>query len=144
MPISNILKSAAGTCPFCHQKAGILTRQHPECQRTFQAGWNKMVAIAETARIHVFDEKTLRLTLAETAGRSYGDGATVNKTLEEGWKQGMAHAIADGIISPHEEDRLKKFDNQMAPTAVPRIQAFQYGPHEPWRGFAFSPSREQH
>ena len=24
MPLSNLLKSAAGTCPFCRQKAGIL------------------------------------------------------------------------------------------------------------------------
>ena len=26
--------------------------------------------------------------------------------------------MADGIISPDEEDSLKEFDNQMAPTAV--------------------------
>ncbi len=38
-----------------------------------------MVAIAaEAAGTHVFDEKTLRLTLAEIADRSYGGGATVN------------------------------------------------------------------
>ena len=29
MPLSNLLKSAAGTCPFCRQKAGILPREHP-------------------------------------------------------------------------------------------------------------------
>ena len=34
MPLSNLLKSAADTCPFCHQKAGILSREHPECRRT--------------------------------------------------------------------------------------------------------------
>ena len=28
MPLSNLLKSAAGTCPFCNQKAGILSREH--------------------------------------------------------------------------------------------------------------------
>ena len=43
MPLSNLLKSAAGTCPFCRQKAGILSRDHPDCRRTFQAGWNEMV-----------------------------------------------------------------------------------------------------
>ena len=43
MPLSNLLKSAAGTCPFCHQKAGILSREHPNCRRTHRAGWNKMV-----------------------------------------------------------------------------------------------------
>ena len=28
MPLSNLLKSGAGTCPFCHQKPGILSREH--------------------------------------------------------------------------------------------------------------------
>ena len=42
--------------------------------------------------------------------------------------------MADGIISPDEDDRLKEFDNQMAPTALPRIQASQYGSHEPGEG----------
>ena len=46
MPLTNLLKSAAGTCPFCHQKAGILSLEHPECRRTFQAGWNEMVHLA--------------------------------------------------------------------------------------------------
>ena len=46
MPLSNLLKSAAGTCPFCHQKAGILSREHPECRWTYQAGWNEMVSLA--------------------------------------------------------------------------------------------------
>ena len=46
MPLSNILKSAAGTCLFCQKKAGILSRQHQECRRTFQAGWDGMVQLA--------------------------------------------------------------------------------------------------
>ena len=37
MPLSDILKSAAGTCPFCDQKAGILTREHLECCRAHLA-----------------------------------------------------------------------------------------------------------
>ena len=43
MTLSNLLKSAAGTCPFCHQKAGILSRKHAQCRRTHQAGWDEMV-----------------------------------------------------------------------------------------------------
>ena len=43
MPFSSFLESAAGTCPFCNQKAGILCREHPDCRRTFQAGWNETV-----------------------------------------------------------------------------------------------------
>ena len=50
---------------------------------------------------HVFDEKTLQLTLAESARNSYGDGATVNEALLEGWKFGVDHAMADGIISQY-------------------------------------------
>ena len=33
MVLRNLLCSAAGTCPFCNQKAGILSREHPECRR---------------------------------------------------------------------------------------------------------------
>ena len=39
MHLSNPRKSAAGTCPFCHDKAGTLSREHPECRRVHQAGW---------------------------------------------------------------------------------------------------------
>ena len=37
MPLSNFLKSDTGTCPCCRQKAGILSREHPECRRAHQA-----------------------------------------------------------------------------------------------------------
>ena len=37
MPLSSLLKSAAGTCTFCNRKAGILSREHPMCRRIFQA-----------------------------------------------------------------------------------------------------------
>ena len=39
MPLSNLLRTAAGTCRYCGNKAGILNRDHPECRRTFDAGW---------------------------------------------------------------------------------------------------------
>ena len=42
MPFSNLLKSAAGTCSFCHEKAGILSRAH-------QARWQEMVQLAAQA-----------------------------------------------------------------------------------------------
>ena len=98
MPLSDLLKSAAGTCRFCGQKAGVLTRDHSGCRRTHDAGFQEMIALAaEAARTHSFDEKSLRLFLAEIARRSFGDGATVNQALEEGWKLGVAHVMADGI-----------------------------------------------
>ena len=84
MPLSNLLKSAAGTCPFCHQKAGILSREHPLCRRTFQAGWHEMVQLAaDAAGSPDFDESHLRLTLAEVARRFYGAGATANRVQSD-------------------------------------------------------------
>ena len=115
MPFSNLMKSAAGTCRYCGSKAGILTRDHPECQDVYQAGWTRMVELAaDAARSHNFDEKALRLSLADIARRSYGDGATVNLALEEGWKQGVSHAMADGIITQHEESQLREFRDRLA------------------------------
>ena len=115
MPLFAFLKSAAGTCPFCNQKAGILSREHPECRRAHQAGWDEMVQLAaQAAASRTFDEKTLRLSLAEIARRSYGDGTTVNQALEQGWKQGVSHAMADGIVSQAEETRLRKFRDRLA------------------------------
>ena len=49
MPLSSLLKSAAGTCPFCNQMAGILSREHHECRRAHQAGWHEMVQLAAQA-----------------------------------------------------------------------------------------------
>ena len=109
MPLSSLLKSAAGTCPFCHQKAGILSREHPHCRRTFQAGWHEMVQIAaDAAGSPDFDEGHLRLTLSAVAKISYGNEDTVNQTLEEGWKRGVAHSMADRITRPLEIPATEK------------------------------------
>ena len=115
MPLSNLLKSAAGTCPLCNQKAGILSREHPECRRAFQAGWHEMVQLAaDAAGSPDFDEGHLRLTLSAVAKISYGNEDTVNQALEEGWKQGVDHSMADGIITQEEEARLREFRDQLA------------------------------
>ena len=78
-----LLKSAAGTCHFCHQKHSVLPRSHSQRRRTYETGFEEMVALS-TARDHTFDEKSLRLSLAEVVHRSYGDGSTVKQALEEG------------------------------------------------------------
>ena len=115
MPLSNLLHAAAGTFPFCLRKAGIIARAHRDYHETFQSGWTQMVTIAaDAARTHNFDEKTLRLTLAEIARRSYGDGPTVNEALEDGWKQGVAHSMADCILTQAEETLLREFRDQLA------------------------------
>ena len=74
MSFTEILKSGADTCPFCHQKAGILSREHPLCRRAHQAGWNEMVQLAtQAAGSRDFDESHLRLTLSAVAKISYGN-----------------------------------------------------------------------
>ena len=114
MPLSNILRSAAGTCPFCRQKAGILSREHPECRRTHQAGWNEMVELAaDAARSHEFNPNSLQVSLAEIARRSYGNGSTVARALEEGWRRAVRNAAADGSITHEEEFRLRRFRERL-------------------------------
>ena len=114
MPLSNLLKSAAGTCPFCKQKAGIISREHPECRRTHQAGWNEMVELAaDAARSHEFNPNSLQVSLAEIARRSYGNGSTVARALEEGWRRAVRNAAADGSITHEEEFRLRRFRERL-------------------------------
>ena len=116
MPVSNLLKSASGTCQYCGDRAEVLTQDHPECRRTHQHGWDRMVQIAaDAARTHSFDEKSLRLSLAEIAHNCHGDGPTVNEALEEGWKRGVAHAMADGIISQHQENNISDSRDHLGP-----------------------------
>ncbi len=71
MPLLELLHSVTGTCQYCGDKAGVIARDHPECRRTFGAGWNRMVKLAaDAARYHSFDEKSLRLSMAEMARNS--------------------------------------------------------------------------
>ena len=45
--------------------------------------------------------------------RSHGDGTTVNEALEEGWKQGVAGAMADGILTQAEEDLVREVRDRL-------------------------------
>ena len=114
MPLSNLIQTLTGTCPVCNQKAGILSREHPECRKTHQAGWNEMVSLASgAARSHEFNPNSLQISLAEIARRSYGDASTVARALEEGWRRALRHAAADGSITHEEEFRLRRFRDRM-------------------------------
>ena len=114
MPLSNLLRSATGTCPFCHQKAGILSRGHPDCRRTFDAGWQEMVRLAaEAAKSHEFHGNSLQVSLTVIAQRSYGDASTVGRALEEGWRRAVRHAKADRSITHDEEIRLRRFRERL-------------------------------
>ena len=84
MPLTSLLKSAAGTCPFCYQKAGILNRSHPDCRRTYQAGWNEMVELAaHAAKSHEFNPNS-RFRLLVGDGPS--DGNCKKSKVVEGVK----------------------------------------------------------
>ena len=114
MPLPNLLKSAAGTCRYCGQKAGVLSRSHSQCRRTFKAGWNKMVHLAaEAAKSHEFHGNSLRVSLTVIARRSYGDTDTVGQALEEGWRRAARHAQADESITHDEEIRLRRFRERL-------------------------------
>ena len=114
MPSSNLLRSAAGTCSLCNQKAGILSREHPDCRRTFDAGWTEMVTLAaEAAKSHEFHGNSLRVSLTVIARRSYGDASTVGRALEEGWRRAVRYAQADGSITHDEEIRLRRFRERL-------------------------------
>ena len=114
MPLSKLLQSAAGTCRYCGKKAGILARDHPECGRTYNAGWHRMVNLAaQAATSRNFDENALRTALTDIARNSYGDGATIERALEEGWRRGVQQAAADGTITREEESGLRDFRDRM-------------------------------
>ena len=114
MPLSNLLKSAAGTCPFCNQKAGILIREHPDCRRAHQAGWDEMVQLAaQAAGSHEFNPNSLQVALTEIARRSFGDASTVNRALEEGWRRAVRKAAQGGSITHEEEFRLQRFRDRL-------------------------------
>ena len=114
MPLYNLLKSAAGTCPFCNQRTGILSRRHPDCRRTHQAGWNEMVRLAsDAAGSHEFNPNSLQVALTEIARRSFGDASTVARALEEGWRRAVRKGAADGSITHEEEIRLRRFRDRL-------------------------------
>ena len=114
MPLSNLIHTITSTCPFCRQKAGILSREHPECRRTHQAGWHEMVRLAHgAARSHEFNPNALRVSLTEIARRSFGDASTVAPALEEGWRMAVRKAASDGSITHEEEFRLRRFRDRL-------------------------------
>ena len=57
MPLSNLLKSAAGICRYCGNKPGSISPDQTECWRAHQAGWTEMVElVADAARPQQFGE----------------------------------------------------------------------------------------
>ena len=80
----------------------------------YQAGWNEMVRIAgSAARSHEFNPNSLQVSLAEIARRSYGNGSTVARALEEGWRRAVRNAATDGSITHEEKFRLRRFRDRL-------------------------------
>ena len=85
-----------------------------KCRRTYQAGWNEMFRLASgAARSHEFHPNSLQVSLAEIARRSCGNGSTVARALEEGWRRALRCAAADGSITHEEEFRLRRFRDRL-------------------------------
>ena len=80
-----------------------------------RAGWQEMVSlVAKAATDHSFNEAALRRSLSDIANRSHATGEDIDRALEEGWKQGVAQAMTDGIITRDEEERLRAFRDHLA------------------------------
>ena len=115
MPLTKVIGSLASTCRYCGRKAGILRRNHQDCEETHRAGWREMVSlVTQAATDHSFNEAALRQSLSAIAQRSYTTDEDIERALEEGWKQAVAHAMSDGIISREEEERLRAFRDHLA------------------------------
>ena len=102
------------TCRYCNQNAGFLRKQHRQCQDLRSTGIQEMTQLAaQAAAAHSFNEAALRQTLQAIAQRSHAPGEHIERALEEGFQQGVAHAMSDGIISRQEEEQLRAFRDSL-------------------------------
>ena len=103
MPLAQFLQAIRSQRHYCSQQAGIFQRDHPECRETHRSGWQEMVSlVTQAASAHTFDEAALRQTLQAIAQRSRATGEDIDRALEEGFRQGVAHAMRDGILTSDE------------------------------------------
>ena len=115
MPITRFLQSLSSTCRHCGQPAGLFQNRHPQCRQTHQAGFTEMVQLAaQAAAAHTFNEAALRQTLQAIAQRSRATSEDIDRALEEGFRQGVAQAMSDGIITRDEDERLRTFRDRLA------------------------------
>ena len=104
-----------GMCRYCGQNAGFLRKQHSPCRDLHTTGIQEMTQLAAQATsAHTFNEAALRQTLQAIAQRSRATGEDIDRALEEGFRQGVAQAMADGIITRDEEERLRAFRDRLA------------------------------
>ena len=70
--------------------------------------------VAQAATDHSFNEAVLRQSLSAIAQRSRATDEDIEHALEEGFRQGIAQAMSDGIITHDEEERLRTFRDRLA------------------------------
>ena len=123
MPLAQLLQSMRGRCRYCGQQAGVLQRDHQECQDIHQTSWQQMVSlVTQAAADHTFNEATLRQSLSAIAQRSHATDEDIEHALEAGWKQGVASAMSDGIITRDEEDAFAPSGTASPWRAAPRTK----------------------
>ena len=111
MPLRQLFQSLNGTCRYCGQQAGVFHRNHQDCQETHRSSWQEMVSlVAQAATDHSFNEAALRQSLSAIAHRSRSTDEDIERALEEGFAQ----AMADGILTRDEEERLRTFRDRLA------------------------------
>ena len=104
-----------GTCRYCNQNAGFPRKQHGQCRNLHASSCQEMVQlVAQAASAHTFSEAALRHTLRAIAQRSRATDLDIEQALEEGFAQGVAQALTDGIMTHDEEDRLCAFRDHLA------------------------------
>ena len=104
-----------GDCRYCGQKAGFLRSKHKDCEATYQAGRQRMVAlVAQAAGRSNFSEAALLEDLSSIAEGSYIDDDGIRAVIAEGWHQAVEEGLADGILTQDEESRLRDFRDQFA------------------------------
>ncbi len=104
-----------GDCKYCGQKAGFMRGKHKECESTYQAGRQRMVAlVAQAASRSNFSEAALLEDLSSIAQASYIDDDVIRAVIAEGWHQAVTEGLADGILTQDEEARLRDFRDQFA------------------------------
>ena len=69
---------------------------------------------AQAASAHTFNEAALRQTLQAIAQRSRATDEDIEHALEEGFRQGVAQAMSDGILTRDEETNLRDFRDRLA------------------------------
>ena len=67
---------------------------------------------AQAAGAYTFNEHALRQSLEAIAKRSHASDADMERALDDGFTQGVAHANSDGIIT--REERLRAFRGRRA------------------------------